>query len=288
MHDAIIIGMGPAGLSAAMYLARANKKVLVIGELNKIWKKEVIVNNYFGTGEITGEKLMEKGLAQAKEFGAEIIKGLVTKIEISEKGFFKCLANGLEHIGKKLLIATGSALPKKEVINQDEFIGKGVSFCVPCDGFFFKDKKVAVIGSEGYALVEAIDLLNYTKNIILITNGKKIGFGKEELKKNNIILKEEKIEKILGEKKVEALKTNKGIIAVDGVFIASGAADSNDFAKMIGVVVENNKVVVDSNMKTNLPGIFAAGDCVKGIAQISKAVYEGFVAAISIIGELKE
>jgi len=288
MYDAIIIGMGPAGLSAAIYLARANKKVLVIGENNKIWKPEVKINNYFGVGEISGNKLMEKGETQAKSFGAEIIKGLVTKAELTDNNSFKCLANSKEYLSKKLLIATGASVAKKEVINQDDFIGKGVSFCVPCDGFFFKDKKVLVIGNAEYALEEAIDLLSFTKDVTLSGNGKDLKFDNKLLKNKGIKLENYKIEKIMGDKKVTGVKTDKGEAKFDGVFIASGTADSNDLARMLGLAVDNYKVIIDSNMKTNLNGVFAAGDCTKGLPQISKAVYEGSVAAMAIIKELGE
>ncbi|MFA5303888.1 MAG: FAD-dependent oxidoreductase [Candidatus Nanoarchaeia archaeon] len=285
IYDCIIIGRGPAGLSAAIYLARANKKVLVIGGLNKIWNSEVKINNYFGTGEMTGKALMEKGQKQAEGFGAEILDALVTKVGVDDRGLFACLANAKEYFSKKLLISTGSSAAKKEISNQDDFVGRGVSFCVPCDGFFFKDKKVIVVGNSDYALEEAIELLNYTKDVTLVTNGKKLSFDTKLLNKN-IKFEEYSIEKIIGSKKVEGIKTSKGEIKIDGIFIASGNADSNDLARMLGVISENNKILVDSNMKTNIPGIFAAGDCTPGFGQIATAVAKGAIAAVNISKEV--
>jgi thioredoxin reductase (NADPH) len=287
-YDCVIIGRGPAGLSAAIYLSRANKKVLVIGEKNKIWSKDVIINNYFGTGELTGKDLMEKGKAQAKSFGTKIIKGLVTKVTINDEGLFTSLVNGKEYDSKKLLISTGSAVFKKEISNQENFIGKGVSFCVPCDGFFFKDKKVIVVGNSDYALEEAIELLNYTKDITLFSNGKKLDFDKKLLTSKGIKFEDSVIEKIIGSKKVEGIKTNNKKLNVDGIFIASGDADSNDLARMLGLLVKNNKIVVDANMKTNLPGIFAAGDCTSGFGQVATAVSKGAIAGLTISKEVND
>lgn len=286
VYDCIIIGMGPAGLSAAIYLSRANKKVLVIGDYNKIWNKDVVINNYFGTGQVRGDELMEKGLSQAKGFGAEIILGLATKASINEKGLFIITAEGKEFIGKKLIIATGSAAVKKEIVNQEDFIGRGVSFCVPCDGFFFKDKKVGVIGSQDYALSEAIELLNYSKDVTLLSNGKDLLFDKKLLEKNGIRFDGSKIERIIGDKKVAAIKTLNGEKAFDGLFIASGSADSNDLARMLGVIVEDGKIIVDSSMKTNIPGVYAAGDCTKGIGQIATAVSKGAIAGMAATKEV--
>ncbi|MFA5333932.1 MAG: FAD-dependent oxidoreductase [Candidatus Nanoarchaeia archaeon] len=285
IYDCVIVGRGPAGLSAAIYLARAGKKVLVIGGLNKIWNSEVKINNYFGIGEMTGKALMEKGEAQAEGFGAQIIDALVTKVTINDKGVFACTANSKEYFGKKLLISTGSAAMKKEIVNQDDFIGRGVSFCVPCDGFFFKDKKVIVVGNSEYALEEAIELLDYTKDVTIVTNGKKLNFDKKLLDKR-IKFEEYAIEKIIGDKKVKGIKTNKNEIVLDGIFIASGNADSSDLARMLGVISENNKIIVDENMKTNIPGVFAAGDCTPGFGQIATAVAKGAVAGMAISKEV--
>lgn len=286
IYDCVIIGRGPAGLSAAIYLARANKKVIVIGKENKIWKPEVKINNYFGTGEVTGKALMEKGQKQAEGFGAQILDALVTKVGLNEKGLFACTANGKEYLSKKLLIATGSSAAKKEISNQEDFVGRGVSFCVPCDGFFFKNKKVIVVGNSEYALEEAIELLNYTLDVTIVSNGKKVSFDKKLLENKGIKFEDYIIEKILGTKKVEGVKTNKEEIKVDGIFIASGNADANDLARMLGVISENNKIIVDSDMKTNIPGVYASGDCTKGLGQVATAVAKGAIAAVNITKEV--
>lgn len=281
MYDAVIIGRGPAGLTAAIYLARAGKRVLVIGGENKIWNKNVVINNYFGVKEVNGEELMIRGEEQAKSFGAEIKKGLVFKVLVKEDKFV--VKAGKDYECRNLLIATGKALTKKEVSNEEDYVGKGVSYCVSCDGFFFKNKKVFVVGNEEYALEEAVELLNYTKDVTLVSNGKKLKFDESELEEKGIKFKNFSIEKIKGEDSVESVVTSEGVFEVNGLFIMSGSADSNDFARMMGVIVEKGKIKVDENMKTNMSFVWAAGDCTKGLAQIATAVGEGAIAGTSII-----
>jgi thioredoxin reductase (NADPH) len=286
IYDCIIIGRGPAGLSAAIYLARASKKVLVIGQENKIWKKEVKINNYFGAGEITGKELMERGEGQAKGFGAEIINGLISKVSVNDKGLFDCLADEKQYVGKKLLVASGLSAPKKEIGNQDEFIGRGVSFCAACDGFFFRGKKVIVVGNDEYALKEAIELLDYTKDVTLISNGKKLGFDKKLLEKKGIKFEDLVVEKILGSRKVEGIEANGKEIKIGGIFMALGSASSSDFAEMLGLKAENNKILTDNEMRTNVAGVFAAGDCTPGVSQIVTASAKGAIAGLAISKEV--
>ncbi len=279
MYDVIIIGRGPAGLAATIYLCRADKKVLIIGKENAIWKESVKVNNYFALGDTNGKKLMEDGEKQARKFGAEVINALVTKVEMKKTGFV-VLADK-EYKSKNLLIATGRAVKKPEIINEKDYVGKGVSYCVACDGFFFKNKKVIVVGNTNFALQEAEDLLDYTKDITIITNGKK-----PEFKTSKFKVDECKINKIIGEKVIKFIDTSKGEIEVSGVFIASGDAGAGDLARMLGVVMdENGKIKVDANNKTSMEYVWAAGDCTPGLAQISVAVGEGATAATSILKE---
>jgi thioredoxin reductase (NADPH) len=283
MYDVIIIGRGPAGYSAGIYLARAGRKVLIIGKWNKIWDKSVKINNYFGVGETNGLELMEAAEAQVKGFGAKIIDSLVTKVESGDN--FKVFADKI-YEGKNLLIATGAPIQKKVIPNESDFIGRGVSYCVPCDGFFFKNKKVFVIGNTGFAVSEAIELLDYTKDVTLVTNGlSDEGIDKLLLKRKGVKIKNFKIDKIVGDKKLEGVITSKGELKVDGLFITSGDAGSSDFSRMLGVLIKEGKIKVDDNMMTNVQYVWAAGDCTKGVQQIATAVGEGAIAGLSIIKE---
>lgn len=284
MNDVIIIGKGPAGLSAGLYLSRANKKVVIIGKNNIIWNKDVKINNYLGTGRITGKKLMENCLKQTKSFGSKIVDELIDKVEIKVDKFV-VHANNKSYESKNLIIATGSPRIKKEISNEEDFIGKGVSYCVPCDGFFFKNKKVFLIGTNKYAEIEALELLNYSKDVTLVTNGKELKLDKKKLLDNGIKIETFKIEKIMEGEKVEKVKTSKGEKNVEGIFICSGDIDSNDLAKTIGIITKENLIVVDKDMKTNVPYIFAIGDCTPGLKQIAVAVSKGAIAATTIIKE---
>ncbi|PIU88811.1 NAD(P)/FAD-dependent oxidoreductase [archaeon CG06_land_8_20_14_3_00_37_11] len=282
MFDAVIIGKGPAGLTAGIYLCRAGRKAVIIGKDNKIWNKDVRINNVFGLGEVTGMDLMVKGEAQAKSFGAEIVNDLIVKVEMKSDNFRAVTAKGEEFIGKKLLIATG-APAKKKIANENDFIGKGVSYCVSCDGFFFKDKKVFVAGNSEFALREAVELLDYTKDVTIISNGKKLLFDKELLDNKGIKFDDSKIIKITGKEVVAGIKTNKGVVKIDGLFVALGDASSWDLANMLGVIVKNNEILADNNMRTNVNNVWAAGDCTPGLKQVITAMAKGGIAAADMI-----
>ena len=168
---------------------------------------------------------------------------------------------------------------------EKEFEGKGISYCAICDGFFFKNKNVAVIGSGEYALHEAEVLRNVTDKVSIFTNGSQLPENRS-VEIQNII--EGKIDSIRGEKKVESIVLEDSrSIPVDGIFIAEGIASSSDFAKKLGIIVKNNNVVVNEDMETNVPGIYAAGDCTGGLLQICKAIYEGAKCGLSIAKQLK-
>ncbi len=280
MYDVAIIGKGPAGMTAAIYFGRANKKTIIFGKKNEIWNKSVIINNYFGVGEIDGESLMKKGEEQVRSFNVEIVDDFVVGIK-NKMTHFVVETKDKSYEAKNIILAVGAPKRKKEIENEEEYVGKGVSYCVPCDGFFFKGKKVVVVGNTDYTLSEAKELLNYTKDITIMTNGKEPEFLTNEFK-----IDKRKIVKIVGEDKVDVIETEDGTIKVDGIFIASGNAGASELAMMVGVLIdEENKIVVDNEMKTNIPHIWAAGDCTPGPQQIGKAVGEAIVAAFSIMRE---
>jgi thioredoxin reductase (NADPH) len=283
MFDVIIIGRGPAGYAAGIYLSRAGRKVLIIGGENKIWNKNVIINNYFGVKELKGEELMLIGEEQVKGFGAEIVNDLIVKAEVENDKF--AVTGDKKYECRNLLIATGAPVKKKEISNEEDYVGKGVSYCVACDGYFFKNKKVFVVGNAEYALQEAIELLDYTKDVTIVSNGKEFEFDKKLSMDKMIKTDNFKIEKIIGEGVVKAVVTNEGEKPVDGLFIMSGSASSTDFARMMGLELENDKIKVDENNKTNMDFVWAAGDCTPGLQQISTAVGEGATAATNIIKE---
>lgn len=285
MYDCIIIGKGPAGISAAIYISRSNLKCLIIGKDETALKKAKTIENYYGFEKpISGEELFRRGINQAKEQNIEVKNDEVLDIEYGNGTYIVKTVNN-EYETKTIVLATGKSRKSSNIDGEKEFEGRGISYCAICDGFFFKNKNVAVIGSGEYALHEAEVLKNVTPNVTIFTNGKTLPENRS-IEIQNVI--EGKIDSIRGNKKVEniILEDNR-TIPVDGIFIAQGIASSSDFAKKLGIIVKNNDIVINENMETNVPGIYAAGDCTGGLLQISKAVYEGAKTGLSIAKKLK-
>lgn len=283
LYDVIIIGSGPAGISASLYAKRAGLETLIvskgIGTLNKVKK----IENYYGTPNISGKAIQEIGENQAKNLNIEIKNEEVMQIDYGRNFIVKTL--NYEYEAKTIIIATGSNRKVANIKGIKEFEGKGVSYCTTCDGFFYKNKDVAVLGNKEYALHEAQNLLPIAKSVTMLTNGEQ----PVEKRTEGIEIKENKIREFRGTNSIEEIEfednTKKKI---DGVFVALGTASSSDLARKLGVILdEKNNIKVDSKMETNIKGVYACGDCTGGILQISKAVYEGMVAGMSAIQFIK-
>ena len=282
-YDVVIIGAGPAGISASLYIVRANKKVLVLyGNKSSLEKTDRIENYYGFKNGISGEELYKTGIEQAKNLGVDVKEEEVIKIEtISENNynFITKTSNGL-YKSKVVILATGNKKNKPKINGIDEFEGKGISYCAICDGFFYKNKDVAVIGSGNYAISETNDLINLAKKVTILTDGKKA----PDFRADNVEIETRGIREIKGNDKVEEIKLTDGTeLKVDGVFIAQGVASSTDFAKKLGVLVKNDKIIVNKKMETNIKNLYACGDCTGGLLQVSKAVYEGTIAGLNAI-----
>lgn len=166
-----------------------------------------------------------------------------------------------------------------------EYEGHGISYCAVCDAFFYREKDVAVLGNGNYALHEALELLPTSNSVTILTNGKEPDFQVPE----NIKVNTNIIDLIGGNDVVEEVRFQNGeTIQVSGLFVAIGVAGSTDLAKKIGAQTQNNKIIIDESMSTNIPGLYAAGDCTGGLLQISKAVYEGAKAGTEIIKYLRK
>lgn len=281
MYDVIIIGKGPAGISASLYIKRVNLKVLVIGKDRGALEKANKVENYYGiTG--SGIDILDTGEQQAKNLGIEILNEEVVSINYKED--FIITTENKEYESKTVILATGASRPLPNLRGIKEFENKGISYCAMCDAFFYRGKNVAVLGNGKYALHEAQYLKNVAQTVTILTNGRKSDFDKP----NDILILEDSIEEIMGENTIKAVKfSDNNQIKIDGLFIAEGTASSIDLAKKMGARIENNRIIVDGNMQTTIKGLYAAGDCTGGLLQISKAVYEGSKAAIEIIKFLK-
>ena len=280
IYDTIIIGKGPAGISAGLYVKRANFKVLIIGKDGGALEKAKDIDNYYGfRNTISGKELLLEGIEQAKRIGIDIETDEVIALEYD--GNFKVKTRNNTFSSKTLILATGASRKTPNIKGIKELEGKGVSYCAVCDAFFYRNKDVSVLGSGDYALEEVKTLLPVARSVSILTNG-------EELVKNRsinydeFILQEKEIEEITGTDRVNKIKFKDGTnIKTDGLFVAIGVASSTDLARKIGAIVENNTIKVDENMASNVPGLYACGDCTGGILQISKAVYEGTNAGIN-------
>lgn len=285
MYDCIIIGKGPAGISGAIYISRSNLKVLVIGKDDTALKKAHLIENYYGfENPITGEELFEIGIKQAEKQNIEIKNDQVIDIKWNDN-FFTVITVNAEYEAKTILLATGKSRNSANINGLKEFEGRGISYCAICDGFFYKNKKIAVIGSGEYALHEAEILKNISDDVTIFTNGRELPQNRS-IEVTNYI--EGKIDAIKGKEKASKIVLEDNTeYKVDGIFIAEGTASSVDFAKKLGIFLDNNNIKVDENMQTNIPGIYAAGDCTGGLLQISKAVYDGAKSGLSIAKKVK-
>ena len=283
MYDIIIIGAGPAGISAALYTLRANLNPLIIGKDGGALQQTDKIENYFGTGGvISGKELLEKGITQAENLGASFAKEEVVSIEWMENFTVTTQSNRYE--AKAVIIATGNKRSTAKIKGIDTLEGKGVSYCAVCDAFFYRGKNVGILGNGEYALHEAMALKGVVNSITIFTDGKEITADFPE----DISIVTSPVEEIQGEEKVSGVKTKDGnIYPLDGVFVALGTAGAGELARKLGLPIENNRISVNKDKSTMIPGIFAAGDCIGGVLQIATAVGEGAEAALSAIKYLK-
>lgn len=286
MYDVIIIGAGPAGVSASLYTQRANLKTLIIYsniEKSSLEKTNKISNYYGFENGIKGKELYENGIMQAKNLGVEVLEEEITDIKYEDNQFV-IQALKTEFCSKTLILSTGNKKNKVNIKGIEQFEGRGISYCAICDGFFFRNKNVAIIGNGSYAISEARNLKNIVKSVKILTNGKDM----PEYRAENIDIIEKEIEEIRGENRVEEIDfKDNSKIKIDGIFVAQGVAGSTEFARKIGAKIKDSKIVVNENMETNIKGLYACGDCIGGLYQISKAVYDGTKAGLQVIDYLK-
>ena len=193
-----------------------------------------------------------------------------------------------EYKGKTIIIATGNKKIKPNIKGINQFVGKGISYCAICDGFFYRNKEVAVIGNGDYAISEAEKLENIVKNIKILTNGLNI-VQNSKVKEKNYKIDTRKIKEIRGKEKVEYIEFEDGErLNLDGIFIAIGEAGGVDFAKKLGITMQGENIKTDEEMQTNVKGIFACGNLTGGLFQVNKAVYEGAKAGLNVIEYIKK
>ena len=279
IYDVIIVGSGPAGISASLYAKRRKLSVLTISKGNGALGKAERVENYYGFPKgISGKELYENGVKQAENLGVEIVKDEVVSITYTEK--FEVETVNSNYTARAIILATGANRVIPNIKGIQEFEGKGVSYCAICDAFFFKNKDVAVLGNGNYAIHEMKQLKPVVNSVTILTNGEAI----IENRYVDVNIDSRKIREFRGDTTIQEIEFEDDTKQpINGVFVALGTASSNDLARKIGARIENSHIVVDENMETTVPGLFACGDCTGGLLQISKAVYEGALAGLAVL-----
>ncbi len=288
MGKVVIIGSGPAGVSAALYARRGGAEVTVFSKglsLSGLEKAEKI-ENYYGLSEpISGAELHARGIDGAKKIGVEFVEDELLSLMFNESFTgFKVTGKKNELEADSVIVATGAARQSLPIPGVKEFEGKGISYCATCDAFFYRGKTVAVVGAGAYALHEARALLPHAAQVIMLTNGADpVPEVPPEIRVCTA-----KIAVIDGDKRVERVVFADGTsLSLDGVFIALGTVGSTAIAKKIGAQLDGNHIKIDAHGATNVPGLFAAGDCTGGLLQIAKAVYQGAEAGLSAVKYLR-
>lgn len=278
--DILVLGGGPAGATAAIYAARGGQSVtLVYGDGGALARAERIENYYGFPTSITGPDLFRQGLEQARAMGVTIVKAQILGLGFGQEGLeAETTAGTLE--APAVILATGAQRRRPRIPGLDKLDGAGVSYCAVCDGFFCRGKEVAVLGAGPYALHEAGVLLPLARRVTLLTNGEPADGLPQGLE--------------LDSRPVAALEGDGGTLSairfsdgsameVSRLFVALGTAGSGDLARKVGLLTEHGTIVVDGAMATNVPGLFAAGDCTGGLPQVATAVAQGAQAGLSAV-----
>jgi thioredoxin reductase (NADPH) len=297
--DVVIIGAGPAGLTAAIYAERSGLKSVVLEKANIGGQVAItpVVENYPAFTRIAGKTLMDMMAQQAISY-TDIHDGEEVVDIIKSDGAFDVLTNRSRYSAKAVLISAGVESKKLDVPGEEQYQGRGVSYCAACDGYFFKDgKKVIVVGGGNTAATEALYLKNIGVDVTLVHRRDKLRAEQilqQSLADNKIpivwnsVVTEIKGDKLVSEVTLEnVLDKSVSTVKVDGVFIAIGYVPNNELAKKLGVETdEEGYVRVDHAHRTNIPGIYAAGDITGGFKQIVTAVGQAAVAAMSIFEDI--
>lgn len=295
MYDIIIVGAGPAGMTAALYALRSNKKVLILEARN--YGGQIVnahkIENYPGIPMTSGFEYATTLYNQVTKLGAEIKYETVVRIDENKN----VITSKNTYQARAIILATGAENKKLGIENESKFVGSGVSYCATCDGNFFKNKTVAVIGGGKTALEDALYLADLASKVYLIHRGDDFK-GEERMadevkQRNNVeIILNASVEKLNGDNKLESIDIkdengNINNITLDGVFIAVGQSPKNGIFANIIRLNENGYIVATDEVHTNVPGIYVAGDArVKNLRQLTTAVGDGANAATTAIREL--
>ena len=286
MAKIIIIGSGPAGVSAALYTARAGVDTTVLTRGGGALERAEEIENYYGFAHpVSGAELERRGIEGAKAVGVRFVETEAVGLTFTDRLTVETLAGDFP--ADAVILATGASRAAPRIPGLTELEGRGVSYCAACDAFFYRGKDVAVLGGGDYALHEAQALLPVARSVTVLTNGAAPAaqFPPE------VQVRTEAVEAVLndGTGRVAGVRLAGGeTLAAAGVFVALGVAGSTALARKLGAAVDGNRIVVDDTMMTSIPGLYAAGDCTGGLLQIAKAVYEGAQAGTEAAKALRK
>lgn len=295
MYDCVVIGSGIAGMTAAIYLKRADLNIILLeksipgGQINRSAK----VENYPGFKQIDGPTLASQIYEQIINLGVQYKYDDVKDIKKLDTGF-EIITEKNNYLTKKVIVASGREANELNLPNEKELIGAGISYCAICDGAFFKNKDVAVVGGGNSALEETLYLSSICKKIYLIIRSNKfradLSLVKRIEKLQNVeIIRNSNITKINKDNDFlsEIVLNNSKKLDVDGLFIYIGQTPNTNYLNSLEIQKNGKYLIVDKNMQTSIPGIYACGDVIdKKLYQLSTAVGEGALAATSIINDL--
>lgn len=282
----LVLGGGPAGVTAAIYAARAGLTVTLLYRDGGALAKAESIENFYGFPQpISGQALFEAGIAQAKRLGIQVVRTQVLGLGFELSGLTAETTDGT-FLGRAMILAAGAQRRAPKLPGLQEFDGAGISYCAVCDGFFCRGKEVAVLGAGEYALHEAGVLLPLASKVTLLTGGEAAP-------------QEQPPELAVDTRAIAALEGENGILEqvrfadgtalpVSRLFVALGTAGSGDLARKLGLMTEGNKILVDEAMATNVPGLFAAGDCTGGLLQVTEAAAQGAKAGLSAVKYLRK
>lgn len=280
--DIAIIGAGPAGVSAGIYALRAGVKVVIIDGGESALNKAKEIQNYYGVTAMSGKELVSAGHKQFKDLGGELINGQVLKIiKDYQTNLFTIKTEKEIYSAKAVVLCMGA--PKRKTNKEFERF-ENVSYCAICDGFFYKNKTVAVLGDGDFAFSECEELEKIVKKIYLIAKNT----SKNNKKSQNIEQINKEVKEFKGDVILNKIIFKDGSeIEIDGMFVAEGILSSFELTKQLGIIEKNNFILVDKNFMTNVAGAFSAGDMIGGLLQVSKAVSDGANAGLEAVRYIK-
>jgi thioredoxin reductase (NADPH) len=279
--DITIIGLGPAGLQAAIHAARKKVKVVAVGKSEASSLNRAEVENYLGIDSMSGSEILCKGREQARRFGSELLEEEVVKLTKEGDAFVTVTDHGREIRSRAVILAVGISRSKLNVPGEKEFLGKGVSYCASCDAGFFKGRPVVIIGEESEAAESASLMADYASKVYWVHRQLKASEQMvEKARKANVEMISARPLRIIGEQTVTGLELEGGRkLEVNGVFIALGAKGSIELALELGIMPDpSGKISVDENCRTEMEMVYACGDVTGMPWQLARAVGQGGVA----------